>query len=206
MFIFFSLFIETKKLLSETTFIADLQAGKREAYSRLLDEYEQMVFRTCLSFVPNKEDAEDIAQEVFVEVFRSIHTFKGNSKLSTWMYRISTNKSLEFIRKKNTKKRFAFMQSIFGTEIPIDKTAYFTEMNHPGIVLENKEKSETIFRAINQLPDAQRIVFTLHKIDGLSYKEVAEITEKSVSSVESLMFRAKKNLQKILANFYKNEK
>jgi RNA polymerase sigma-70 factor (ECF subfamily) len=206
MFIFFSLFIETKKLLSETTFIADLQAGKREAYSRLLDEYEQRVFRTCLSFVPNKEDAEDIAQEVFVEVFRSIHKFQGNSKLSTWMYRISTNKSLEFIRKKNTKKRFAFVQSIFGNEIPIDKTSYFTEMNHPGILLENKEKSETIFRAINQLPEAQRIVFTLHKIDGLSYKEVGEITEKSVSSVESLMFRAKKNLQKILANFYKNEK
>ena len=206
MFIFFSLFIETKKLLNESTFIADLQAGKREAYSRLLDEYEQRVFRTCLSFVPNKEDAEDIAQEVFVEVFRSIHKFQGNSKLSTWMYRISTNKSLEFIRKKNTKKRFAFVQSIFGNEIPIDKTSYFTEMNHPGILLENKEKSETIFRAINQLPEAQRIVFTLHKIDGLSYKEVGEITEKSVSSVESLMFRAKKNLQKILANFYKNEK
>lgn len=193
------------KSLSETTFIKDLQAGKRTAYSRLLEEYEQRVFHTCLSFVPNREDAEDVAQEVFVEVFRSIHKFKGNSKLSTWIYRISTNKSLEFIRKKNTKKRFAFMQSIFGNEIPLDKTSYFTEMNHPGILLENKERSETIFRAIHQLPEAQRIVFTLHKIDGLSYKEVGEITEKSISSVESLLFRAKKNLQKILANFYKNE-
>ena len=192
--------------MSETTFIADLQAGKREAYSRLLDEYEQRIFHTCLSFVPNREDAEDIAQEVFVEVFKSIHKFQGNSKLSTWMYRVATNKSLEFIRKKNTKKRFAFMQSIFGNEIPLDKTAYFTEMNHPGILLENKEKSETIFKAIHQLPEAQKIVFTLHKVDGLSYKEVAEITEKSLSSVESLMFRAKKSLQKILANFYKNEK
>lgn len=190
--------------LDETTFINDLREGKRAAYSRLLDEYEQLVFSACLSFVPNKEDAEDIAQEVFVEVFRSIHKFKGSAKLSTWMYRIATNKSLEFIRKKNTKKRFGFMQSIFGNEMPIDKTAYFTEMNHPGILLENKERSETIFKAIHQLPDAQRIVFTLHKIDGLSYKEVSEITEKSVSSVESLMFRAKKNLQKILGNFYKN--
>ncbi|WP_046758029.1 RNA polymerase sigma factor [Kordia jejudonensis] len=191
--------------MSETTFINDLRAGKREAYGRLLDEYEQLVFSTCLSFVPNNEDAEDIAQEVFVEVFKSIQTFKGNSKLSTWMYRIATNKSLEFIRKKNTKKRFAFMQSIFGNEIPLDKTAYFTEMNHPGILLENKEKSETIFKAIHQLPEAQKVVFTLHKVDGLPYKEIAEITEKSVSSVESLMFRAKKNLQKILDNFYKNE-
>ncbi|WP_430409055.1 RNA polymerase sigma factor [Kordia sp.] len=191
--------------MNETTFIADLQAGKREAYSRLLDEYEQKVFHACLSFVPNKEDAEDIAQEVFVEVFKSIQNFQGNSKLSTWMYRISVNKSLEFIRKKNTKKRFAFMQSIFGNDIPIDKTAYFTEMNHPGILLENKEKSETIFKAINQLPEAQKIVFTLNKVEGLSYKEVAEITEKSISSIESLLFRAKKNLQKILENFHKNK-
>ncbi|MEM6687192.1 MAG: sigma-70 family RNA polymerase sigma factor, partial [Bacteroidota bacterium] len=103
--------------MSETTFIADLQSGNRAAYSRLIDEYQQRIFHTCLSFVPNKEDAEDVAQEVFVEIFRSIHKFKGNSKLSTWIYRISTNKSLEFIRKKNTKKRFGFMQSIFGNEI-----------------------------------------------------------------------------------------
>ena len=78
-------------------------------------------------------------------------------------------------------------------------------MNHPGIILENKEKSETLFHAINGLPEAQRLVFTLHKVDGKSYQEVSDITEKSLSSIESLMFRAKKNLQKTLENFYKNE-
>jgi RNA polymerase sigma factor (sigma-70 family) len=163
------------------------------------------VFATCISFVPNKEDAEDIAQDVFVEVFNSIGKFKGNSKLSTWIYRITTNKCLEFIRKRNTKKRFAFLQSITGNEIPMDKTSYFTEMNHPGVILENKEKSETLFCAINELPEAQKVVFTLHKVDGKSYQEISDITEKSVSSVESLMFRAKKNLQNTLENFYKNE-
>jgi RNA polymerase sigma-70 factor (ECF subfamily) len=155
--------------------------------------------------VPNKEDAEDIAQEVFVEVFNSIKKFKGDSKLSTWIYRITTNKCLEFIRKKNAKKRFAFLQSLFGNDIPLDKTSYFTEMNHPGIVLENKEKSETLFRAINQLPEAQKVVFTLNKVEGMSYKDISEITNKSVSSIESLLFRAKKNLQQLLENFYKDD-
>ena len=191
--------------MQENTFILELQSGKQSAYSQLIDDYQQKVFATCISFVPNKEDAEDIAQEVFIEVFNSIHKFKGDSKLSTWIYRITTNKCLEFIRKKNTKKRFAFMQSILGNEIPMDKTSYFTEFNHPGIVLENKERNETLFNAINQLPEIQRVVFTLHKIDGKSYKEISEIIKKSVSSVESLMFRAKKNLQKLLENFYKNE-
>ncbi len=190
--------------MTETEFIKQLINKSQLAYSTLLDDFQQKVFATCISFVPNTEDAEDIAQEVFVEVFNSIHKFKGDSKLSTWIYRITTNKCLEFIRKKNTKKRFAFLQSITGNAIPMDKTSYFTEMNHPGVVLENKETSETLFYAINQLPEAQRVVFTLHKIDGKSYKEISEITNKSLSSIESLMFRSKKSLQKLLENFYKN--
>tara|TARA_R110002126_G_scaffold258482_1_gene401465 strand:+ start:33676 stop:34257 length:582 start_codon:yes stop_codon:yes gene_type:complete len=191
--------------LEEQDFINKLKAGKQAAFSRLLDDYQQKVFGTCISFVPNKEDAEDIAQEVFLEVFKSIAKFKGDSKLSTWIYRIATNKCLEFIRKKNTKKRFAFMQTIMGNEIPIDKTHYFTEFNHPGVVLENKEKSAIIFKAINTLPETQRVIFTLAKIDGKSYQEIVEITGKSLSSVESVLFRAKKSLKEKLAVFYKND-
>ncbi|PWG05374.1 RNA polymerase sigma factor [Polaribacter aquimarinus] len=191
--------------MREDNFIKQLQAGKQAAFSKLLDDYQQKVFGTCISFIPNKEDAEDVAQEVFLEVFKSIAKFKGNSKLSTWIYRIATNKCLEFIRKKNTKKRFAFMQTILGNEIPIDKTSYFTEFNHPGILLENNEKSEIIFKAINTLPESQRVIFTLAKIDGKSYQEIVEITGKSLSSVESVMFRAKKNLQEKLENFYKKD-
>ena len=194
-----------KYSLNEQDFIAQLIVGKQSAFSQLLDDYQQKVFGTCISFIPNKEDAEDVAQEVFLEVFKSISKFKGDSKLSTWIFKIATNKCLEFIRKKNTKKRFAFMQTIFGNEIPIDKTSYFTEVNHPGILLENKEKSAIIFKAINTLPEAQRVVFTLAKIDDKSYQEIVEITDKSLSSVESLMFRAKKNLQVKLENFYKLE-
>ena len=190
--------------MTENEFIEGLQNHNAKAYGKLLDDFQDKVFTTCISFVPNKEDAEDIAQDVFVEVFNSIGKFKGNSKLSTWIYRIATNKCLEFIRKRNTKKRFAFLQSIIGNDIPMDKSKYFTEMNHPGIILENKEKSETLFLAINQLSEEQRIVFTLSKIDGMSNKEIGDIINKSVSSVESLMFRAKKNLQGLLENFYKN--
>ena len=191
--------------MEEKQFIKQLIEGKQSAFSKLVDAYQQKVFSTCISFVPNKEDAEDIAQEVFLEIFKSISKFKGDSKLSTWIYRIATNKSLEFIRKKNTKKRFAFMQTIMGTEIPLVKTSYFTEFNHPGILLENKEKSATIFKAIHTLPESQKIVFTLAKIDGKSYQEIVEITGKSLSSVESVMFRAKKGLQSKLENFYKKE-
>ena len=192
--------------MEEKNFLTNLKNAEPAAYEKLLDDFQQKVFSTCISFVPNKEDAEDIAQEVFIEVFNSIHTFKGDSKLSTWIYRISTNKCLEFIRKKNTKKRFGFMQSLLGNDIPIDRSSYFTEFNHPGIQLENKEKNEILFAAINRLPEAQRIVYTLNKIDDLSYQEVSEITQKSISSIESLLFRAKKNLQELLHDYYKKDK
>jgi RNA polymerase sigma factor (sigma-70 family) len=191
--------------LEEQEFINQLIQGKQTAYSQLVDEYQQKVFGTCISFVPNKEDAEDIAQLVFLEVFKSISNFKGDSKLSTWIFRIATNKSLEFIRKKSAKKRFGFMQRIIGSEIPMDQTNYFTEFDHPGILLENKEKSAIIFKAIDTLPESQRVIFTLAKIDGKSYQEIVEISGKSLSSVESILYRAKKGLQVKLENFYKNE-
>lgn len=192
-------------MINQEEFIENLRSGNQAAFSLLIDDYQQKVFHTCISFVPNKEDAEDIAQEVFLEVYKSIGKFKGNSKLSTWIYKICTNKCLEFIRKKNAKKRLVFIQRILGNEIPLDKTNFFTEFNHPGILLEHKEQSETIYLAINTLPESQKTVFTLAKLDGKTYQEIAEITGKSMSSVESIMFRAKKNLQKKLANFYKNK-
>ncbi len=192
--------------MEEDYFIKSLKEGNQQAYGQLLDEYQQKVFSTCISFIPNQEDAEDIAQEVFIEVFNSVAKFKGDAKLSTWIYRISVNKCLAFIRKKKTKKRFGFMQSILGNDMPIDRSSYFTEFNHPGVQLENKEKSEILFAAINTLPEAQRIVYTLNKIDDLSYKEVGEITNKSISSIESLLFRAKKNLRELLWDYYKKER
>lgn len=96
------------------------------------------------------------------------------------------------------------MQTLSGDDLPIPMTPYFVEINHPGILLENKEKTALIFKAIDTLPAQQKVIFTLAKIDGKRYQEIVEITGKSLSSVESVLFRAKKNLQKKLANFYKN--
>lgn len=191
--------------MTEEVLIEQLKLKNTAVFSKLIDTYQQKVFGTCLSFVPNKEDAEDLVQEVFLEVFNSISKFKGNSTLSTWIYRITTNKCLEFIRKQKTKKRTGFLKPLFSQDFSIDKTNYFTEFNHPGFLLESKELNETLFRAINKLPESQTLIFTLHKIDGKSYQEIADITNRSISSVESVMFRAKKNLQKLLYNYYKNE-
>ncbi len=125
----------------------------------------------------NQEDAEDVAQEVFLEVFKSISRFHGDSKLATWIYRISTTKSLEFLRRKKAKKRFAFFGSVQENDIPLYKTSYYSDFNHPGFLLENKEKGALLFSAISKLPKQQKIAFTLCNLDGKSYQEITEIMD-----------------------------
>ena len=187
--------------MNENLIIPQLQKGSESAFKELVDTFQEKVLNTCLGFVPNRHDAEDIVQEVFIEVFRSVEKFRGDSKLSTWIYRITTTKCLEHIRGKKRLKRQAFFKSLIGMSEKADRIAAF-DFDHPGILLENKERAEKLFEAIDKLPDNQRIAFTLHKIEGLSYKEITEIMELSLSSIESLMFRAKKNLKKYLHDFY----
>ncbi len=193
-------------MIEDTDLTRKLIEGDRISFENLVKQFKNKVFNTSLSILQNVEDAEDITQEVFVEVFQSVKNFKGESKLSTWIYRIAVSKSLEFLRWKNRKKRFGFMQSLLYnnlTESILEIPNFF----HPGIQLENKERAAILFAAINKLPENQKTAFILHKIEGLSYAEVADVMHATVSSVESLLFRAKQSLQKLLGDYYeKNEK
>ena len=155
-----------------------------------------------MGIVQHEDEAEDITQEVFIKVFESVGSFKGESKLSTWIYRISVTHSLEHLRKKKRKKRFTFVYRLVGEEVDdyYLKTADFV---HPGVKLENKEQAGILFRAIEQLPENQKTAFTLNKVEGLSYQEVGEVMEISLASVESLIFRARNNLKKQLEQHFK---
>jgi len=182
--------------LTESALIQGLKAGDESAFKELVDIHKDRVYNTALGIVQNAQDAEDVAQEVFIQVFRSIHSFKGDAKLSTWLYRIATTRSLDLLRSKKSKKRFGIIQRLFGEggepefEIP--------DFNHPGVALEQKENAARLFKAISQLPENQKIAFTLHKLEDLSYQEVSEVMQNTVPAVESLMHRAKLNLRKIL--------
>jgi RNA polymerase sigma factor (sigma-70 family) len=187
--------------LVEADFISQLQKGDEGAFRNLVESYKDRVYNSCIGILQNAQDAEDITQEVFVEVFRSIAAFKAESKLSTWIYRIAVTKSLDHLRTKKRKKRFAFVKSLFG-EAGNEPRFEAADFVHPGVLLENKERAAHLFKAIEQLPENQRIAFTLHKVQDLSYQEISEIMKTTLSSVESLMFRAKQNLQKILSDYY----
>lgn len=185
---------------SEQELITGLQQGDRRAFSQVVELYQHMVYNTVLSILQNKADAEDTTQEVFIQVFQSIGTFKGTAKLSTWMYRIAIAKAVDLERKKKRKKRFGFVQHLFGeNEAPQNEPV---EFNHPGVLLENKEKASKLFKALQKLPYQQKIAFTLNKIEGLNNEEISVIMNTSFYAVESLLARAKSNLKKELKNYY----
>ena len=183
--------------------INKLKRGDQSGFTAVVDLYQNMVYNTALGIVQNEDDADDITQEVFMQVYLSIQTFKGESKLSTWLYRITISKALDHEKKRNRKKRFGFMQSLFGSYD--SEPTHPIEFDHPGVQLEKKEQAAELFKALKKLPEKQRIVFTLHKLEGQSHQEIAEIMDTSLYAVESLMVRAKNNLKKILHQYYQEK-
>lgn len=181
-----------------------LLAGDPNAIRSLVDQFQPLVLRTARGFVRNTEDARDIAQEVFIDILTNLHRFRGQSGLSTWIYRITVNRSLNYLRgKKRRMASFSHQSDSDGSKHGFVPEYSDPNAKNPAEVLEQKEKSEILHQAIQSLPDKQQIAFNLAEYDDLSYKEIAEIMQVSISSVESLLFRARKNLQKKLWTIYK---
>jgi len=151
----------------------------------------------------NKEDAEDVSQDVFIEIFESINEFRGDSKLSTWIYRIAVSKCLDEIKKRNRKKRI----SSIGKLLQIDAiSSWLSGGSMPDKMMHENEKLREVEIVLNALPENQRIAFTLSKIDGFSNHEIAEIMNITTVAVESLIYRAKKKTtQELLALLKNNE-
>lgn len=188
--------------MNQPELIVQLQQGDEQAFKRLVDEWQDMVYNTAVSIVQNEDDADDITQDVFIQVYQSVSSFKGESKFSTWLYRIVISKALDHVKKKKRKKRFAFVQSLFGTAS--EEEIHPEEFNHPGVLMENRERAAELFKAMQQLPDNQRIAFTLHKLEAQKHQDIAAIMDISLTAVESLIARAKANLRKILNAYYTN--
>ena len=184
--------------MNETILIEKLILKEEETFRVFIEQYQDMVLNTCFKFVHNKNDAEDIAQDVFVEVFLSIKRFKGDSKISTWLYRIAVNKSLDFIKKKNRKKRMAILTSLFKTCLSKEKS--LINNSTPQSLIEENEKIRILLEAIEKLPENQKVAITLAKLEGLSYYDISLILKTTTSAIESLVQRAKQNLKKLLLN------
>lgn len=188
-------------MINEESCLKGIVNGNEDALEQLYNEYADRVFNTLLSYTKNTEDAEELLQDVFVTIYNSAISFENNSTISTWIYRVAVNKALDFLRKKNSKKRFGIFSSLYSKESSEMKYDSI-EFVHPGIQLENQEDAAFLFKAIEALPENQKTAFILTQIEGLPQKKVGEIMEQSRKSIESLVQRAKANLKLELKKFF----
>jgi len=194
--------ITKRTSLNEQSLIQGLQQGEEKMFSLMVETYQHMVFNTVLGLVLNFEEAEDLSQDVFVLVFQQIQSFRAASKFSTWLYTIAVRTALNHLRKQKAKKRAVYIKRFFGMEV--EQEIRQTDFNHPGVILDNKEYAAVLFKALQQLPENQRVAFLLVKTEDMRYEEVAEILGVSIKGVEGLMHRAKEKLRNVLNDYYKS--
>lgn len=190
-------------MTTETELIEQLKRGNEAAFKTIVEQWKDLVFNTVLGIVQNETEAEDLTQDVFIKVFENISSFKGQSKFSTWLYRIATRTALDHLRSRKRKKRFGSVFSMMGNAK--NESDELPDFQHPGVSLDNKERSKILFKAISRLPENQKAAFILNKMEGLSYREISEVLNTTVSAVESLISRANGNLRKQMEEYYRNQ-
>lgn len=183
-------------MINEEEIIKAISNGNKKAFALLYQHFSINVYNTALSYTKNIEEAEEITQDVFVKVHKYAASFKGNAKLSTWVYRITVNTSLNYLKKK---KKFTLFKNSLSSKAAVD-------FEHPGVLLENKENAVALYKVMDCLPANQKTAFILSYIDQLPRQEVADIMKTSLKSVESLLQRAKKNMRIELEKMYPNRR
>ena len=169
--------------MEESDLIIRAQAGDEDAFGELVRRHQDRVYRTAARLV-GSDDALDVSQEVFVKAFREIRRFRGASALSTWLYRMTVNLSLNHLR---SLKREAGRREKYGPGVSQKPPA-------PDADLEDTEFKERIWAIIDALPERQRTAIILHRFEELSAAETARVMGLSTGAVESLLHRAKSTL------------
>jgi RNA polymerase sigma-70 factor, ECF subfamily len=192
--------------MADNEIIQQILQGDRNLYRILVEKYQPMVFRACMGFMHNKDDADDLTQEIFIQAYQSLAKFKGDASFSTWIYRIAVNASLNKVRKTSKSNLLQRFESFLGGDKPRIFEIPIPENENPENILIGNEHCEWVQKALNSLPENQRTAIVLSKYEDLPQKEIAEIMETTEGAVEALIQRAKANLRGKLSSFSKKNK
>lgn len=192
--------------MREQDIILQIVHGDRNLFRKLVERYQPLVFRTAMGFLHNKEDADDLTQEVFIQTYQMLAAFKGDATFSTWIYRITVNASLNRVRKSSKNQFLQRLENVFGFDKGRAYSFPTSDNETPENLIIRAERNEWVEKALNSLPEKQRTAIVLSKYDDLSQKEIAEIMETTEGAVEALIQRAKFNLREKLSALYKKNK
>ena len=176
--------------LDDSALVSAAAAGDREAFDLLVERHRRAVYQVCYRFVNNHEDASDLAQDAFVRAWRGLKNFKGQSALSTWLYRIAVNVCLNRVSAKTPV-----------TET-IDSTDRFEDVRIEGAphAMMREERAVAVRKAIAELPKKQRATLILRTYHDMSHQQIADVLGSSVGAVKANFFHALVNLKKILGS------
>ncbi len=182
-----------------------IKEGDRAAFKILVEKHQLSVLNLCLRFTGNKTDAEDLAQEVFIRIFQAASRYEAKAAFTTWLYRIAVNLCLNFQRRQKILDFFSIDSNHKHAPDHQRKIPDIIDELRPDAEFELKERQQLVQAAIQSLPENQRTVVILYRYHNLSYEEIAETLETTVSAVESRLHRAKLNLKAKLAPLLKEE-
>ncbi len=191
--------------MNDPEIIRSVLNGHRDDFRQLVEKYQQRVFRLVIGFVHDKEEAEDITQEVFLRAWQSLNKFRGESSFSTWLHKIAVNICLNYSRKKSANRLVTRISSFFDPEHEKEIQIPLYEDNAEEIIIK-EEHSAWLKRALDSLPENQRTAIILSKYDDLPQKEIASVMNLTEGAVEALIQRAKKNLREKLSSGIKTGK
>jgi RNA polymerase sigma-70 factor (ECF subfamily) len=176
--------------------IEKIKIGDAAAFQELFERYKKLVINVCFRLIGNKDEAEDLTQDVFLKIFNSARHFKHRSQVSTWIYRIAINRSLNHLRQKKYQRWFS-LDSDLISNASLDFERSSDES--PERDFQKQEREKIVLNAIKSLPVEQQVALMLQRYDGLSCEEIAAIVNCSIGAVQARLHRAKKNLyQKLL--------
>ena len=178
-----------------------LRSGNKSEFAQLVERFSGKIYNLALKVLNNQHDAEDALQETFIKIYQALPSFKGESKISTWIYRIAMNEALMVIRKR--KPEFDFYSSENGKD-NITRLATLTAnwSNHPEKELLSNESRAYLEEAVQQLPEKLKIVFLLRDIEGLNIKETAEVLTLTEENVKVRLWRARSHLRELLSKYF----
>ena len=181
--------------MTDEELVEDVKKGNIDAFEDIVKKYENKVYGIVFHMMKNQNEVEDLAQEVFLKVYKNLDKFKGDSSLYTWIYKITVNLCLDELKKR---KNIIYLDEKISVEDgEIDKVLPSNERSQEELY-EDKELKENLHRCINKLPDKQKMMIVLRDIKGFSYDEIAKITNNKIGTVKSQINRARLKLKELL--------
>ena len=176
----------------ESRLVELLRQGDRGAFSELMEAYQKQVYLLALRTVGDPEDAADMTQEAFLRAWRSVGSFRGDSKFSVWLYRLTTNVCIDFLRSRGRKPTVSL--TVENEDEETQELDVADERFDPETLFERAELRRSVQRGLDSLPEDYRVILILRELNGLSYAEIGETLQLEEGTVKSRLFRARKKL------------